>query len=96
MLVLARKNNESIRIGDKIILKIVAIQDGQVKIGIEAPLNVKILRSEIYDQILLSNQTAVSVPKVSVVKNAQRLSNVNEHFAASAMTTNVHRKNGNH
>lgn len=73
MLVLARRVNESIRIGDKVIVKILAIQEGQVKVGIEAPESIEILRWEIYEQIVKSNQQAVSSPKEAVAEVAKRL-----------------------
>ena len=41
MLVLSRKIDESIMIGDSVVIKVLSIQDGQVKIGIEAPKEVK-------------------------------------------------------
>ena len=44
MLVLARKATEAIKIGDDITVKVIAIRGGQVKIGIEAPSGVRILR----------------------------------------------------
>jgi len=51
MLVLARKMDESIVIGDNIIVKIVSIEKGVVKLGIEAPLDVAILRSELLEDV---------------------------------------------
>ncbi len=51
MLVLTRKKNEKIRIGNDIILNIIAISDNQVRVGIEAPADVKILREEVYESI---------------------------------------------
>lgn len=51
MLVLSRKQNEKIRIGSNVVIKIVSISDNQVKIGIEAPPDVKILREEIYENV---------------------------------------------
>lgn len=47
MLVLSRKLNEEILIGDNIAIKIVYIDDYKVRVGIEAPPDVKILRREI-------------------------------------------------
>jgi carbon storage regulator CsrA len=44
MLVLARKASEAIRIGDDITVKVIAIRGGQVKIGIEAPSGIRIIR----------------------------------------------------
>ena len=51
MLILSRKQNEKIRIGSDIVINVLAISDTQVKIGIEAPNNVKILREEIYEDV---------------------------------------------
>lgn len=48
MLVLTRKLDEKIRIGDDIIITIVKINKDQIRIGIEAPDNVKIYREEIF------------------------------------------------
>ncbi|MFB9973258.1 carbon storage regulator CsrA [Allobacillus sp. SKP2-8] len=58
MLVLTRKTGESIQIGDDISIKVVAIEGDQIKLGIDAPQNVDIHRSEIYQQIIEANQQA--------------------------------------
>jgi carbon storage regulator len=58
MLVLTRKIGESIKIGDDIEITIISSKNDQVKIGINAPKNVEILRKEIYDQIIAENQEA--------------------------------------
>lgn len=47
MLVLSRKTQESIRVGDSITVTIVRIKGNTVRIGIEAPESVKIVRSEL-------------------------------------------------
>ena len=47
MLVLSRKAGSSIRIGKDIVLTVVKIDRNQVRLGIEAPLNVPILRQEL-------------------------------------------------
>jgi len=60
MLVLARKLNEKIKLGDDIEIMIVAISGDTVRLGINAPRDLKILRSEIYAEILSQNQEAVS------------------------------------
>ncbi len=51
MLILTRKVGESIMIGDSVEVKILGLRAGQVKIGIEAPKDLKVHREEIYDRI---------------------------------------------
>ena len=47
MLVLARKKDETIQIGDSIVIKVISCGRGKVKIGIEAPASVRVLRGEL-------------------------------------------------
>lgn len=56
MLVLSRKRDESIMIGDKIVIKIVSIQGDKVRVGIEAPKDVSIHREEVYQAIQRQNE----------------------------------------
>jgi carbon storage regulator len=58
MLVLTRKIEETIRIGDHISIKVIDIDNRQVKLGIEAPKNVAINREEIYLRIQAENEAA--------------------------------------
>lgn len=58
MLVLTRKLNEAIRIGEDIEIKILAIEGEQIKIGIDAPKNVDIHRKEVYIAIQQENKRA--------------------------------------
>jgi carbon storage regulator len=51
MLVLTRKVNESIVIGDSIVFTVLAIEGEQVKIGINAPRDVLILRQEVFQAV---------------------------------------------
>lgn len=51
MLVLSRKHGEKIVIGDSITLMVVEIKGDKVRLGIEAPRDVAVHRSEIYDAI---------------------------------------------
>ncbi|GAA0285647.1 carbon storage regulator [Gracilibacillus halotolerans] len=60
MLVLTRKINQSIHIGDDIEIKVIQIDGDQVKIGIDAPKNVEIHRSEIYIAIQEENSEAAT------------------------------------
>jgi carbon storage regulator len=52
MLVLTRRQNEKIIIGDNIEVVILGIDCGQVKLGIEAPKDMPVHREEIYQRIL--------------------------------------------
>ena len=56
MLSLKRNIEESIYIGDEVKIKILGIQDGQVKLGIEAPKEIPVHREEIYDRIQLEDE----------------------------------------
>jgi carbon storage regulator len=58
MLILARKENESIIIGDQIEISIVNIKGDQVKLGIKAPREIKVYRLEVYNAIQEENRAA--------------------------------------
>lgn len=58
MLVLSRKSEESIILGQDIEIKILAIEEDRVKLGITAPKDIEIHRKEIYLQIQEENKTA--------------------------------------
>lgn len=62
MLVLSRKMDESIMIGDQIEIKVLSVEGDQVKIGIVAPKNVKVYRSEVYESIQNENKLAQNLP----------------------------------
>ena len=61
MLVLSRKTNESIVIDGKIFFNILRLEGDSVKVGVNAPKDVTVLRKEIYDEILESNKAAAAV-----------------------------------
>jgi len=61
MLVLRRKINESIMIGDDIEITVMGIEGDQIKLGIDAPKNIDIHRKEIYIDIKDQNSAAASV-----------------------------------
>lgn len=58
MLSLARRPGQKIRIGEDIVLVVREIRGRQVKIGIEAPAHVRVLREEIYEELCAANQAA--------------------------------------
>ncbi len=60
MLVLTRKLGENIRIGDDVKITVLEVRSGQVKLGIEAPPQVKVHREEIYARIQEENRRAAS------------------------------------
>jgi carbon storage regulator len=60
MLILNRKKDESIKIGDDIEIKVLSIEGNQVRIGIDAPTNMEIHRKEIYLAIQEENEAAAS------------------------------------
>lgn len=59
MLILSRKIDEKIKIGDDITITLIDIRGEQVKIGVEAPKNVKVFRQEVFDAIQNENKAAV-------------------------------------
>ena len=70
MLILTRKLEEVINVGDKMTIKILSIKDGQVKLGIEAPKDLPIYRGELYQEILKQNRTAASTARAAAAKTA--------------------------
>ncbi len=58
MLVLTRKVGEQINIGDEIVVRVIEVNRGNVKIGIDAPTSVSIYRQEVYEKIQEQNVQA--------------------------------------
>ncbi|EID84476.1 carbon storage regulator (csrA) [Treponema sp. JC4] len=58
MLILSRKIDEKIKIGDNITITLIDVHGDQVKIGVEAPKNVKVFRQEVFDAIQSENKVA--------------------------------------
>lgn len=61
MLILTRKLDESLIIGDNIEIKVIKIEDGKVRLGISAPKSIDVHRKEIYDMIVNENRQASAV-----------------------------------
>ena len=73
MLVLSRKKDDTIAIGDNIELTIVEVKGDVVKIGISAPRDVKIYRGELLEAIRKANIEAASQPAVDLDAIARKL-----------------------
>ena len=58
MLILSRKVNEKIMIGDDVVLTIIETRGEQVKIGVEAPKSVKVFRHEVFEAVQRENRAA--------------------------------------
>ena len=73
MLILSRKVNEKIVIGEDITVSIIEIRGDQVRIGIDAPKMVKVFRQEVFDAIKAENKAASAsasvIPKVDFGNN---------------------------
>lgn len=58
MLILSRKTNQKILIGNDIELTIIEVRGEQVKIGIKAPQEIQVFRQELYKEIQAENKSA--------------------------------------
>ena len=58
MLILSRKLDEKIQIGEDITITIIDIHGEQVKIGVEAPKSIKVFRQEVFEAIQKENKAA--------------------------------------
>lgn len=65
MLVLSRRPNESIVINDKIVITVIEIRGDKVRLGIEAPRDVPVHRSEVYSAIQRAETEVSDVPSSS-------------------------------
>lgn len=71
MLVITRKQGESILIGDDIEISVSKIEDGMVKIAIQAPREMSILRKELYKEVESENIEATKV-NLDLLKNLKK------------------------
>ncbi len=68
MLVLSRKQNERIRVGDSVVVTVVRVNGDKVRIGIEAPANMRVLRDELEDEslgeVVLEGTVELPIPRL--------------------------------
>ena len=89
MLVLTRKSEESVIIGNNIEVKVLAVRGDQVSIGFSAPDDVSIYRKEVYDAIQKENLQAVKHANQDMSWLQDKLSNV---FGKQTATTKPHER----
>ena len=73
MLVLTRRQNESIIIANNIKITVVSVGPGRVKLGIEAPPDVRVDRKEIHDKIEQSSDVLAAVGGATTAENQNTL-----------------------
>ena len=75
MLVLSRRVGESITIGENVVVTVVGINGNQIRLGIAAPREVRVLREEIYKAMHSENKAAATGAQTD-----RRLENVTKQF----------------
>lgn len=78
MLILSRKLDEKVVIGDNIIITVVAVSGETVKLGVEAPRDIKVYRAEVYEEIMKANIEAAKAagttpPDLKTLKDLEKL-----------------------
>jgi carbon storage regulator len=71
MLVLSRRANQSIMIGNEIVVTVLEVRGDHVRLGIQAPRTVTVHREEVYAEIQRENRSAAAVAG-DVVSNLPR------------------------
>ena len=71
MLILERKKDESIIVGKNIEIKIMNCENGKVKLGIDAPIEIEINRKEIYRKIEKEN-----IKSINKIENIDKLKKI--------------------
>ena len=60
MLILSRRPGESLTIGDDVVVTVVGVSGNQIRLGITAPREVRVLREEVYKAMREENQAAAN------------------------------------
>lgn len=66
LLILTRKKEEAILIGKDIVVKVLGIEGDRVRLGIEAPRDMKVLREELYNEVSNENIKALESTKKDI------------------------------
>ncbi len=72
-MILSRKEDESIQIGEDIEIKVVQTSKGFVKIGIDAPKSILVLRKELLDDVKDKNLLSVETDDVSLATLSKKI-----------------------
>ncbi|MEH0019915.1 MAG: carbon storage regulator CsrA [Desulfobacter sp.] len=75
MLILTRKVGESIVIGDDIVIKVVETGKNNIRIGIDAPREITVLRQEVYESIQQENILSSKGDKFDITRAAKLIEN---------------------
>ena len=84
MLILTRKPNESVVVGDQIRVVVVEVKGRQVRLGVEAPEDTKIYRGEIFDRIQAENSRASQVRTADLSSAVNLWSRIRSEGASNA------------
>lgn len=71
MLVLSRHRNQSVVIGDDIVVSVVDIRGDKVRLGVEAPREVSVHRKEVYEAIKREGERRASLPRTHEFDSSQ-------------------------
>jgi len=85
MLVLARQKDQSIVIGDDVVVTVVDIRGDKVRLGINAPREISVHRKEIYDLVKQKNQAIASGPDVAAPDRPAKLPVAPDEFLRAAI-----------
>ena len=78
MLILTRKQGESVAIGDDIKVTVVEIQGKQVKLGVKAPREISVHRQEVYEKIQEENIRAAQISEDDLAQLRDSVTEENE------------------
>lgn len=93
MLVLTRKLNEKIKIGEDITITIIKLRNNQIRIGIEAPREVRVLRAELEQTITGEFSAAQSEPAVENARATNRVHSLVQSDSSAAADSHKRRRN---